>query len=130
MRSRLAMAAGLLALLAGGVIAVVLVSGDGQASEDLTGTAGPTGQASGNSAGTGGRAAGGTLQLKRVGNFDSPLYVTSPPGDRRRVFVVGQGGKIWVLVGGRRLRRPFLDISGLIQSGGEQGLLSMAFAPD
>src|SRR5207247_1605296 len=56
MRSRLAVAVGLLALLAGGVIAVVLVSGDGQASEDLTGTAGPTGQASGNSAGTGGRA--------------------------------------------------------------------------
>jgi glucose/arabinose dehydrogenase len=46
------------------------------------------------------------------------------------VFVVEQGGKIWVLQGGKRVRRPFLDITGRVTSGGEQGLLSMAFAPD
>ena len=27
-----------------------------------------------------------------IGRFDSPVYVTSPPGDRRRLFVVEQGG--------------------------------------
>ena len=42
-----------------------------------------------------------------------------------------KAGKIAVLVGGHRLARPFLDISGMVNSGGEeQGLLSMAFAPD
>src|SRR2546429_9960989 len=32
------------------------------------------------------------VRLARVGTFDSPVYVTSPPGDRRRLFVVEQGG--------------------------------------
>jgi glucose/arabinose dehydrogenase len=70
------------------------------------------------------------LRLRSIGRFDSPLYVTAPPGDRSRVFVVEQGGRIWVVRNGRRLRRPFLDISREVVSGGEQGLLSMAFAPD
>jgi glucose/arabinose dehydrogenase len=70
------------------------------------------------------------VKLVRIGTFDSPLYVTAPPGDRSRVFVVQQGGRIRVVVNGRRAARPFLDITGSVVSGGEQGLLSMAFAPD
>jgi glucose/arabinose dehydrogenase len=70
------------------------------------------------------------VRLRSIGDFDNPLYVTAPPGDRRRVFVVEQGGRIVVLVGGRRRSTPFLDISGQVQTGSEQGLLSMAFAPD
>jgi glucose/arabinose dehydrogenase len=46
------------------------------------------------------------------------------------VFVVEKGGRIRVLVGGKRERRPFLDLSSDVSTGGEQGLLSMAFAPD
>ena len=72
----------------------------------------------------------GGLRLVRVGTFDSPTYVTAPPGDRRRVFVVEQPGRIRVVRNGRVLRRPFLDISAGVSSGGERGLLSMAFAPD
>jgi Glucose / Sorbosone dehydrogenase len=74
--------------------------------------------------------AGKGVRLVRVGAFDSPVYVTAPPGDRRRLFVVEQSGRIRVLVNGKRRSRPFLDVSGDITSGGEQGLLSMAFAPD
>jgi glucose/arabinose dehydrogenase len=70
------------------------------------------------------------VRLVAVGRFDEPLYVTAPPGDRRRQFVVEQGGRIRVVRGGRKLARPFLDIRGQVQAGGEQGLLSMAFAPD
>src|SRR4051795_6354304 len=70
------------------------------------------------------------VRLVSVGRFESPLYVTAPRGDRRRIFVVGQGGKIWVVRGGRRLAQPFLDISDRVQAGGEQGLLGLAFAPD
>jgi glucose/arabinose dehydrogenase len=44
--------------------------------------------------------------------------------------VVEQGGVVRLLVAGRRLRRPFLDISGRVSAGGERGLLSIAFAPD
>ena len=70
------------------------------------------------------------VRLVGIGTFDSPVYVTSPPEDRRRVFVVEQGGTIRVIVGGKRRSRPFLDIRSRVTSGGEQGLLSMAFAPD
>src|SRR3954447_25160656 len=70
------------------------------------------------------------LHLVRVGTFNDPVFVTSPPGDTRRLMVVEQGGRIRVLRGGRPLARPFLDISSRVVSGGEQGLLSMAFARD
>jgi len=70
------------------------------------------------------------LALKRIGNFDSPTYVTGAPGFPRLLFVVEQPGKVVVLSNGRKLTRPFLDISGLVGDGGERGLLSIAFAPD
>jgi glucose/arabinose dehydrogenase len=70
------------------------------------------------------------VRLVRIGTFNAPLYVTAPPGDRRVQFVVEQGGRIMVVRNGRKRSAPFLDISGQVTSGGEQGLLSMAFAPD
>jgi glucose/arabinose dehydrogenase len=75
-------------------------------------------------------AAQARLHLVRVGNFASPIYVTSPPGDSHRLFVVERRGRIMVVRNGRRLRRPFLDISNQVSGGGERGLLSMAFARD
>ncbi len=75
------------------------------------------------------RSAG--LHLVRVGVFDQPVYVTGAPGDPHRVFVVEKRGVIVILVDGRRRGQPFLDITKLVNSSGEeQGLLSMAFAPD
>ena len=75
-------------------------------------------------------AAARGVKLRRVGTFDSPLFVTSPPGDRRRQFVVEQGGRVMVLRDGRKLGTPFLDIRSEVTAGSEQGLLSLAFAPD
>ena len=71
-----------------------------------------------------------SVRLARVGTFSSPIYVTAPPGDRSRVFVVERAGRIRVLLRGRKLARPFLDISSGVRTDGERGLLSMAFAPD
>jgi len=68
--------------------------------------------------------------VKVAGGFDKPLLVTAPPGDASRVFVVEQTGRVIVLKNGRRLARPFLDISGLVSGGIEQGLLGLAFHPD
>jgi glucose/arabinose dehydrogenase len=70
------------------------------------------------------------VRLVKVGDFAAPLYVTAPPGDRRRIFVVEQAGRIMVVRGGKTLAQPFLDIRSKVTSGGEQGLLSLAFAPD
>jgi glucose/arabinose dehydrogenase len=73
---------------------------------------------------------GGKVALKRIGNFDAPVYVTGPPGLPQLLFIVEQGGRIQVLRNGHRLGRPFLDISPLVSFEGERGLLSVAFPPD
>jgi len=69
------------------------------------------------------------VRLLRLGRFNQPTYLTAPRGDRRR-FVVERAGRIRIVKGGRTLGRPFLDISTDVTTGGERGLLSMAFAPD
>ncbi|HEX4719260.1 MAG TPA: PQQ-dependent sugar dehydrogenase [Thermoleophilaceae bacterium] len=76
-----------------------------------------------------GRAVAG-VQLRRIGTFQSPTYLTAPPGDERRLFVVEQAGTIREVRDGRKLSKPFLDMRSRVQAGGERGLLSMAFAPD
>jgi glucose/arabinose dehydrogenase len=103
-------------------------SGDGNAAPAQT--ARPTATPRATAAATATPAAQRGVRLARIGNFDQPLYVTAPPGDERRVFVVEQGGRIWVVRGGQKLKQPFLDLSAKTEAGGEQGLLSMAFAPD
>ena len=98
---------------------------------DLTsGTGTGTGSEPGAGGAGEGRAAARGVRLRRIGNFDSPLLVTAPPGDRRRVLVVEQTGRVRLLLGGRRVARPFLDLRGDVTAGGEQGLLGLAFAPD
>jgi glucose/arabinose dehydrogenase len=69
------------------------------------------------------------LKLVKVGSFSQPVYVTAPPGDRRRLYVVEREGRIRVLRDGKAT--TFLDLRSKVESSGsEQGLLSMAFAPD
>jgi glucose/arabinose dehydrogenase len=80
-------------------------------------------------AGAAAPAPGRGVRLVKVGDFDQPLYVASPPGDRRRLLVVEQAGRIRLLRGGRDAG-TFLDLRSLVTSGGEQGLLGLAFAPD
>jgi glucose/arabinose dehydrogenase len=70
------------------------------------------------------------LRLVKIGTFTAPTFVQAPPGDSSRLMVVEQAGRIRVVSGGRILRQPFLDIRSGVSSGGERGLLSMAFAPD
>jgi glucose/arabinose dehydrogenase len=70
------------------------------------------------------------LALKRIGDFESPTYVTGAPGSPQLLFVVEQEGEIEVVRNGRRLGHPFLDIKGVVGAGGERGLLSVAFPPD
>ena len=74
---------------------------------------------------------GAGLRLANIGTFSYPTYLTSPRGDAARQFLVEQNGVIHVRKNGRWLSRPFLDIRDLVLfNGGEEGLLSMAFAPD
>jgi glucose/arabinose dehydrogenase len=61
--------------------------------------------------------------------FDSPLHVAAAKSQPKRLYVVEQAGVIRVLVSGKLQSRPFLDIRSRVTSGGEQGLLSVAFHP-
>ncbi|TFW20783.1 glucose dehydrogenase [Massilia arenosa] len=61
--------------------------------------------------------------------LDAPVYLTAPAGDERQ-FVVERPGRIRVVQNGAVLATPFLDVSSRVYTGGEGGLLSMAFAPD
>ena len=62
--------------------------------------------------------------------LSEPLYVAAAPGEPRRLYVVEQAGRIRVIEGGRIRREPFLDLRSQVESGGEQGLFSIAFHPD
>ncbi|MDP9136540.1 MAG: PQQ-dependent sugar dehydrogenase [Actinomycetota bacterium] len=73
----------------------------------------------------GGAATG--VRLLRVGTFDQPTYLAAPPADRLRRFVTEREGRVVLLRGGRR--STFLDIATRVQTGGESGLLSIAFDP-
>jgi glucose/arabinose dehydrogenase len=71
-----------------------------------------------------------SMRLEQIGgSFSSPVYVTSPSGDGR-LFVVEQSGRIRVIKNGATQSEPFLDIRSRVSSGGERGLLSMAFHPN
>ncbi len=60
----------------------------------------------------------------------SPVDIAWRPDDPKSLFVVEQGGQIRIVRDGKVLDRPFLDISGIVTAGGEQGLLGLAFHPD
>jgi glucose/arabinose dehydrogenase len=62
------------------------------------------------------------------GPFSSPIYVTQAPGRADALFVVERGGRIQIVIDGAV--STFLDLSGTVVAGGEQGLLGLAFDPD
>jgi len=70
------------------------------------------------------------FRVTRVtGGLRDALYVTGAPGEASRLFVVRQSGTVRILQRGRLTGRLFLNVSGLVRSGGEQGLLGLAFHP-
>jgi glucose/arabinose dehydrogenase len=127
-------------LRVGAVLVLVVAALSAACGSDANQSPASTGDTSAQTDGSGSTASGspaeGTqstsrgVRLVKIGDFSSPLYVTAPPNDRRRLFVVEQEGRIVVMRGGKHLPQPFLDIRSKVTAGGEQGLLSMAFAPD
>jgi glucose/arabinose dehydrogenase len=63
-------------------------------------------------------------------SLTSPVAFVQDPVDRGVQFVVQQDGHVRVVRGASVLTADFLDLSSAIVSGGEQGLLGLAFPPD
>jgi glucose/arabinose dehydrogenase len=64
--------------------------------------------------------------------FSTPLDIKQPSDNSGRLFVVEQGGHIQIIEStGTRATSPFLNVSALqgFESGGEEGLLGLAFHP-
>ncbi len=74
-----------------------------------------------------------TLDLVTDG-LSSPLVVTAPPDNTGRLFIVDQGGQIYIVKDDERLQQPFLDISDKLvpreSPQDERGLLGLAFHPE
>ena len=69
-------------------------------------------------------------QLKTIvvaSGLSRPLDVQSPPGDRERIFIVEQTGRIKIVKKGNLLATPFLDLSSRIACCNERGLLGLAY---
>lgn len=70
-----------------------------------------------------------TLRAQQVvEGLSNPVYLTAPKDDAR-LFLVEQVGRIRIVKNGALLATPFLDLTSRVVSGGERGLLSMAFDP-
>jgi hypothetical protein len=63
-----------------------------------------------------------------VSGFHGPTFVGTAPGQPDRLYVVEQAGTIRY-VEERRIAGTLLDIRARVGSGGERGLLSVAFSP-
>lgn len=75
-------------------------------------------------------SAGTSYVLQDLGDFQSPVHVDNAPGAPDLLFVVEQEGRVRVLDDGVEQAESFLDIAGRVASGGEEGLLSVAFHPN
>jgi len=84
--------------------------------------------------GTGGPAAvvvSATPALQLIASgLSGPLYLTQSPEDTSRLFVLEQPGRIRIIKSGTLLSTPFLDITSIVNTSVEAGLLSMAFHPN
>jgi glucose/arabinose dehydrogenase len=65
-----------------------------------------------------------------VTGLSQPVLVRSPPGRPETLFIVEQGGRIKIFENGQVLATPFLNVADVIQAGGEEGLLGLAFHPE
>ncbi|MEO8325382.1 MAG: PQQ-dependent sugar dehydrogenase [Nitrospirota bacterium] len=69
------------------------------------------------------------LQLVVEHDFSKPVFLTGSPDQTTRLFVVEQDGRIVILTPGQRNPSLFLDIAEKLSTGGERGLLGLAFHP-
>jgi glucose/arabinose dehydrogenase len=77
-----------------------------------------------------GRAQAGLRARVYASGFNLPVAIVQDPTSPLVQFVVEQAGRIRVVRAGTRLATDFLDLRSAVRSGGERGLLGLAFAPD
>ncbi len=61
--------------------------------------------------------------------LEHPVHIAAAPGENDRLYVVEQAGSVRIIQDGKVRNPRFLDIRDRVDSGGEKGLLSIAFHP-
>ncbi len=69
------------------------------------------------------------MKLVPVADLDAPTATAIREGDST-LYVATQAGQVRAVRGGALVAQPVLDLTGVVSSGGERGLLGLAFAPD
>jgi glucose/arabinose dehydrogenase len=77
-----------------------------------------------------GDAQGGLRTAIHATGLSFPLSIVQDPSDPTVQFVLEQGGRVRTVRSGSVLPTDFLDLRTAISSGGERGLLGLAFSPD
>jgi glucose/arabinose dehydrogenase len=73
------------------------------------------------------------VTLQRIARLREPVYLTQPPGQGSRLYVVQKRGAVRIIANDHLLARPFLDIHRLVKHNGppgDPGMASIAFPPD
>jgi glucose/arabinose dehydrogenase len=110
------------------VLAVGCSSGDAASATTTPATTTPAGGGAA-TAPASAQATRGVRLVKVRGGLGDALDIVPAPGQPNRLYVVQQSGRIRILDHGRLLPGSFLDISSQVSSGGERGLLGLAFHP-
>jgi glucose/arabinose dehydrogenase len=69
------------------------------------------------------------VALTEVAAVPAPVAATTRPGEQA-LYIADQEGRVFVIGPTGRVEEPVLDIRDQVRSGGEQGLLGIAFSPD
>ena len=67
--------------------------------------------------------------LPLASGFSSPVDIANAGDNSGRLFIAEQPGNIRIIQNGTLLATPFLNIQTVVESGGERGLLGLAFHP-
>lgn len=63
--------------------------------------------------------------------FTNPICIASPPGETNRLFVLERAGRVTVITNlAAPNRTEFMSLFGRVTTGGEEGLLGIAFHPN
>lgn len=75
-------------------------------------------------------AAADLAAITYVSGLKSPVGLVQDPSDPTVQYVIEQAGRMIVIRSGQRQATPFLDLTTVVSSGGERGLLGLAFPRD
>jgi glucose/arabinose dehydrogenase len=76
-----------------------------------------------------GKLAAARVKLTHVATVEDPTAFATRRGDRS-LYVTEQVGRVRAVRDGRLEPEPVIDLTGQVGSGGERGLLGLAFSPD